>query len=57
MHNITVAKQQSMSFLKEIQVLRKAEKMHGLSESLADGILMINMERTSEFSVLDKKSF
>lgn len=41
MHNITVTEQQSMSYLKEIQVLRKAEKMHGLSESLADGFVMI----------------
>lgn len=34
-------KQQHMGCLKEVQVLGKAEKMHGLSESLADGIVTI----------------
>lgn len=41
MHSITVTEQQSMGCWNEIQVLRKAEKMQGLSESLADGIAVI----------------
>ena len=41
MHNVTVTEQLSMGCLKKIQVLRKAEKMHALSESLADAIVTI----------------
>lgn len=41
MHNITVTEQQNMGCLKEVQVLRKDEKMHGFSESSAIGTIMI----------------
>lgn len=39
MYNITVTEQLNVGCLKEIQVLRKAEKMNGLSESLDDAIV------------------
>lgn len=41
MHNITVMEPLSMGCLKEIQVLRKAEKMHGLFESLTNAIVTV----------------
>lgn len=41
MGNITVTEQSSMGFLKEIKVLKKAEKMHCFPESSGDEIVMI----------------
>jgi len=41
MQNRIATQQLSVGYLKEIQILRKAEKMHVLSGSLADAIVTI----------------